>query len=168
MSTIAESRPLRERHFGGKSRPSPAVVRIVTPLPAEPSRDEVLKARMLYHLADTPRLGRYSFLSSDRWSWAALHQIIGGRVRAAHFRRLIDELIAEGKVVEVWEAKVDGWSWRHQHVLVLAERFHHIAWYRLVQVVGREDVLERLGIEEGHQAADVREDRCVLEAPSND
>ncbi len=147
MSASTEPTSLGERQFAGKVTPSPAVVRVVTPLPAEPSRDEVLKERMLYHLADTPRLGRCYFLSADRWSWAALRQIIGGRVRAAHFRRLVDELIAEGKVVEVWEAKVDGWSWRHQHVLVLAERFHTIAWYRLVEVVGREDVLAQLGIE---------------------
>ena len=68
-------------------------------------------------------------------------------MRAAHLRRLVDELIAEGRVVEVWEAKPDGWGWRRQHVLVLAERFDAVAWHRLVEVIGRADVLKSVGIE---------------------
>ncbi len=63
---------------------------------------------------------------------------------------MADKPMTEGNVLEVWEAKVDGWSWRHQQVLVLTERLHTIAtiaWHRLVEVVGRKDVVERLGIE---------------------
>jgi len=60
---------------------------------------------------------------------------------------MVHKLTAEGNVLGGWEEKVDGWSWRHQQVLVLTGRFHTIAWHRLVEVVGRKDVLERLGIE---------------------
>ena len=135
-----------ERQGTGTSPPAPAVLRVVAPLPDDPSRDGATKARILFHLGEPPR-GASSFLSADRWSWGALRWVIGGRGRSAEFRRLVDELIAEGKVVEVREARVDGWRWRHQHVLVLAERFDRVAWHRLVEVVGREDVLMGLGIE---------------------
>ena len=142
----ATTAPSDERQLTDKARPNPRVVRMVTPLPDDPSRDEATKARILFHLGERPR-GACSFLHADRWSWGALRRVIGGRVRSAEFRRLVDELIAEGKVVEVREARVDGWRWRHQHVLVLAERFDRVAWHRLVEVVGREDALARLGTE---------------------
>ncbi len=75
--------------------------------------------------------------------------VIGGRVRTVQFRRLVDDLIVEGQVAEVWAALVDPGPRQHRHLLGWTEPFDRIASHRLVEVHGQEDVLERLGTEPG-------------------
>ncbi len=77
-----------------------------------------------------------------RWHWGELRQAIGGRVTSEDFRRSVDELLADGLIVEVYEATGD---WRdHRHLLALPERWAEYQWGDLVEVRVREDILGRL------------------------
>ena len=88
-----------------------ASVITVGELPKLASRDDNIKHRittLLQNLSEDwrernryVRTGRRTY----RWHWWMLRGRIGGRVDAETFRRLIDELEAQGEVIEVWEQR---------------------------------------------------------------
>ena len=83
--------------------------------------------------------------NSYRWHWCRLRERIGGRVDAKMFRRLIDELEAEGEVVEVWEQTHP----RRQaaHWVVSPKHFHKHDWEKVVKAKGHHSVLRRLNLD---------------------
>jgi hypothetical protein len=118
-----------------------ALVEVAYPF-TPPARDDVIKARILAVLA-TDQPYPYGW-GPARWTWNALRRRIGGRVRSGHFRRLVDDLMREGQVLEVYEA-ARGWGWRqHRHLLIRVDRIDGVQWGRMVRVRGRQDVVRRL------------------------
>lgn len=74
--------------------------------------------------------------------WELRHQL-GGRVKVATFRPVLEELMAEGRLVEVW---LDGpYGRQAPHALVLVEAVRFLR-YPVAQARGRADVLPSLGI----------------------
>ena len=65
---------------------------------------------------------------------------------AKTFRRLIDELEAEGKVIEVWEQRHP----RRQaaHWVLCPEHFDKHDWIAIVKVVGQNSIITDLKIDE--------------------
>ena len=120
----------------GVPTPTPAV-RVLTAPCAPVPRDEALKARLLAALARDQGWPRWG---PARWSYGNLRRELGGRVVSAHFRRLVDGLIAEGLVVEIREpARNGGWR-QHRHVVVRVHQGRESRWGVLVGVRGRGDV----------------------------
>ena len=123
---------------------SGATVRVVETPYAPPPRDEILKERLLAALG---RDQRWPDWGPARWSYANLRRELGGRIVSTHFRRLIDELIAEGLVVEVREPAKNRGFREHRHVVVRVDRWYEARWGLLVEVTARQDVLAALGLE---------------------
>ena len=132
---------------------------IVGDFPLPVSRDENIRRRMLTLLRRrtedwterksvyNPNTGKYKRVDkSYRWHWCRLRERIGGRVDAKMFRRLIDELEAEGKVIEVWEQRHP----RRQaaHWVLSPKHFDKHDWIAIVKVIGREDIITRLKIDQ--------------------
>ena len=121
---------------------SPPIRVLATPYAPAP-RDETLKQRLLAALG---REHRWSDWGPAKWSYADLRRELGDRVVSSHFRRLMDDLIAEGLVVEVREPAKNRGFRQHRHVVVQADRWREARWGLLVEVRGREDVLAALGL----------------------
>ena len=122
----------------------PRVVRLVRPW-TPPTADEKTRTRILTSLAGgSPRWGG----SRGRWSWGKLRQSVGGAVGAEQFRRLVDTLLEDGLVLEIYEAAGDRRTDRRtpKHLLVVPEKWQDHEWGDLIEVRGQEDVLERLGL----------------------
>ena len=84
---------------------------------------------------------------SDRpWSWWMLRHVLGGAVDTVRFRRFIDEMIAEGLLVEVIQRA--GVRLTPRHLLILTEQWGEYALHpgTLLTVRGRTDVLRRFGL----------------------
>ena len=128
-------------------------------LPQPVSRDENIRTRIMTLLRRRTEdrwekkhvynhsTGKYRRIDkSYRWHWCALRERIGGRVDAIMFRRLIDELEAEGEVIEVWEQRHP----RRQaaHWVLCPKHFDKHDWIAIVKVIGREDIITRLKIDQ--------------------
>jgi hypothetical protein len=70
-------------------------------------------------------------------------------VDAARFRKVVDELIADGTVVEIEEEALG--SRRPRHFLVRADQVEAFEWSRLVRVDAREDLRTRIETSLGKQ-----------------
>ena len=103
-----------------------------------PSDDDAVQDRILTLLRRHPRWG------GERWAWWRLRQTVGGSVPAERFRMVVDALLDEGVVVEAYEAV--GGRQTPRHLVVLASRWHDYEWGDLIEVHGREDVLQDLGL----------------------
>lgn len=116
----------------------PPPIRTLTFPYTPPTRDQVLRDRVLDLLAGNQRWPRWG---PAKWSWGNVRKHLGGRVKSAQFRGLIDDLLADGLIVEVREAAANG-DWREpRHVLIRADRWHEARWNRVSSVTAREDVL---------------------------
>ena len=105
------------------------------------NQDQVARERIAQML---DRGAKYQVDKQRRWRWWELRQHLGGAVDTVRFRRLVDELAAQGLLLEVFE--VAGKRLPPRHMLVLTERWNLYKWGELIEVRGREDVLRRLGI----------------------
>lgn len=78
-----------------------------------------------------------------RWPWWALRQALGGYVRSQQVRAAVEELIAEGRLLEVWDTS----RGRRQprHTLVRREFWARHSWRRISRIRGRGDTLRELG-----------------------
>ena len=123
-------------------------------LPQLASRDENIKQRittLLKNLSEDWRERKRDWRtgkvisSTYRWHWWILRGRIGGRVDAKMFLRLIDELEAEGKVIEVWEQTHP----RRQaaHWVLSPKHFHKHDWEKVVKAKGHHSVLARLNLD---------------------
>jgi hypothetical protein len=84
-------------------------IAIIGTRPPRPSRPEVIKAAILRAVAAG------LCWSGNRWRhlpgtlpWWELRIRIGGRVSADAFAQAIEDLLAEGQLIEVWLARADG------------------------------------------------------------
>jgi hypothetical protein len=113
------------------SKPQPSVnqasaAAIVTrgALPVIPGERERLKGRILRML---PARG-YRWLNPEAsggvCNWAYIRQDLGGRVPAEEFRSLVEELLAEGRLVEVWLREET--ARKAPHLLALPESVPHL------------------------------------------
>lgn len=139
---------------GGRKNLTQTVISIGE-LPQLASRDDSIKKRITTLLKNLSedwmerkrdwRTGEV-ISSTHRWHWWILRGRIGGRVDAKTFRRLIDELEAEGKVIEVWEQRHP----RRQaaHWVLSPKHFDKHDWIAIAKVIGREDIITRLKIDE--------------------
>ncbi len=124
-----------------------ASVITVGELPKLASRDDNIKHRittLLKNLSEDWRERKRDWrtgkvISTYRWHWWVLRGRIGGRVDAKTFRRLIDELEAEGEVIEIFEQRHP----RRQaaHWVLCPMHFDKHQWTDIVKVVGREDII---------------------------
>ena len=120
----------------GHQDAAPQTVRRVLRTREPLSDDQVLRERILTLLRRSPGWG------DERWSWWRLRQAVGGAVSSDRFRMIVDDLIEEGLVVEAYEDA--GRRQTPRHLVVLASRWHDHDWGGLIEVHGREDVLEHL------------------------
>ena len=104
--------------------------------------DDVLGQRVLTILGRDP--GTIWSSQSRPWSWWEVRQTVGGRCSSEHFRRIVDELLSDGMILEVWEAMPDRRQPRHR--LVLADRWHEYFWERLIKVRGRAELIASIGL----------------------
>ena len=132
-----------------------ASVITVGELPKLASRDDNIKHRittLLKNLSEDWRERKRDWRtgkvisSTYRWHWWILRGRIGGRVCAETFRRLIDELEAEGEVIEVWEQRHP----RRQaaHWVLCPKHFDKHQWTHIVKAIGRKDIISGLKIDE--------------------
>lgn len=70
--------------------------------------------------------------------WWAVRKAVGGRVNAVTFAQAVEELIAEGKVIEVWLSMPD--RREPPHLLVLPS-FRVVLRYPVARARGRPEVL---------------------------
>src|SRR5205823_3542415 len=92
-----------------------------------------------------PRFRRGSGEGSWGWRpWWSVRQAIGGRVRTEAFRRAVEELLAQGALVEAWLEARDQRA--RPHVLLLPGALGELD-RAVCEVRGREDVLRREGFE---------------------
>jgi hypothetical protein len=121
---------------------SPRILLIETGY-SPPPRDEVLKNRLVSALRRDQSWPRWG---PGKWAFGRLRRLLGGRVVSSHFRRLIDDLIAAGMIVEIWETANGGGRRQHRHVIILTDRWHEARFRRIVRIKARDDVLRRLGL----------------------
>jgi hypothetical protein len=89
-----------------------------------------------YHLGDPIRWRR----RPGALPWWEARQRIGGRVTPEEFRRAVDELLAEGRLVEAWLERPDMRD--GSHLLVMPGRLEALP-LAVARSRGRADVLER-------------------------
>jgi len=112
-----------------------------------PTTHQHARGRLLALLGED--LGTYS--RSDQrprpWSWWQVRHRLGGVVDTEAFRAIVQELLAEGLLVDVVEETGDRRMPRHLLVLVARWTLYDWASARIIAVEGREDVLRRLGVD---------------------
>lgn len=126
-----------QRRHNGEGVPVIRLTRAWSP----PTREAQIRARILAKLETDTEWRR---ATEGRWLWSTLRQTIGGKVRRAEFRTVMDGLEEGGLVVEALE----GWGDRRapRHWVVLADHWDEFRWGELIEVRGRSDVLRRLGL----------------------
>jgi hypothetical protein len=80
------------------------------------------------------------------WPFWYLRHILGGAVATEQFRRVVDELLAEGTALELTQET--GVRRTPKHLLVLVARWEDYNFdpVTLLTVRGQPDVLERIGV----------------------
>jgi hypothetical protein len=99
------------------------------------SDDLAAKNRMIEVLSNEP---------DGRLPWRIVRQQLGGVVKAHTFRRLVDELVADGRLIELWHT--DGLRRVLRHSLVLPSRSPDDILFGMVELACAPSVAARLGL----------------------
>lgn len=108
---------------------------MVGELPAPPDREARTKERILSLVSRGGWRGRPG---GAPWWW--VRQEVGGRVDSAAFRALVDELLSEGRLLEVWLCHPDRDN--PPHVLLLPGHSGALR-FPVARASGRAEVLQR-------------------------